>query len=270
MRTPTLALVSCIALAEALTGCLAPRLANPLDPPAYQSQVLVGPVVGGNRNYHTGGFRTIDEPGCPTFDQGSGWGYLAGISAEYLPNLRSTWSVIPRVTYEERPGTFVQHLPDVKVAPVGTGEPIDQSVDVASAVMYRMVAAELMYKREFAQLLNVRFAVEAGPVGAVVLSGRNIQTENLVDPENARFINPRGLPTEADGRKLVLYNGDIPGRSGFRLSLKAGIQAEIPLFRNGWYMTPGIYYDYGVTDVTSSENWKLNSMLFSVDLRRAF
>jgi hypothetical protein len=45
------------------------------------------------------------------------------------------------------------------------------------------------------------------------------------------------------------------------------MQVEVPLFHNKWIMTPGIYYDYGFTDVTSLENWQLNSLLFVVDLR---
>jgi hypothetical protein len=253
-----------------LSGCLSPRIANPLDPTKYRSQILAGPVVGVTRNFHTGGFRTIDEPLCPMFEEGSGWGYLLGVTAEYIPRMDGYWSLIPRVTYERRPGNFTEHLPEVPVLPAGEHVPINQSVDVVSTVSYDLLSAELMYKREFAQIGYVRFAAEAGPAGALVLGGRNRQTEDLIDPPNARFINPLGLPTELGGRRLILYDGDIPGRIGTRLSLKGGVQAEIPLFDFAWIMTPGIYYDYGITDVTHSENWRLNSLIFTVDFRRAF
>ena len=50
----------------------------------------------------------------------------------------------------------------------------------------------------------------------------------------------------------------------------AGIQAEIPLFNSAWMLTPAVYYDYAITDVTGSENWRLNSIVAMVDFRRAF
>jgi hypothetical protein len=92
-----------------------------------------------------------------------------------------------------------------------------------------------------------------------------------VEPINARFINDLRLPTENNGRRLIFAdNKDIPDRSGFRFSLKGGLQAEIGLFNNQIIMYPGIFYDYGLTHVTSAENWNLNSFLFQVDFRRAF
>src|SRR5207302_9604660 len=56
---------------------------NPLNPTQKRSQVLIGPVFGINRNFHSGGFRTIHEPNCPIFEQGGGWGFDAGLSAEF-------------------------------------------------------------------------------------------------------------------------------------------------------------------------------------------
>jgi len=94
--------------------------------------------------------------------------------------------------------------------------------------------------------------------------------QDLVAPDNARFINPSDLPSENGGRRLLLYDGTIPELNPFRLSLMAGLQAEVPLFGNQWYMTPGVYYDYGLTDVTKAENWQLNSIVFMLDFRHSF
>lgn len=269
MKTPCFLLLFALCCLS-LSGCLSPRIANPLDPTKYRSQLLAGPVVGSTRNFHTGGFRTIDEPLCPLFEQGGGWGYLAGFTTEYIPRMDAYWSIIPRVMYERRPGDFQEHLPDVKVLYSGEKNPVNQSVDVTSMVGYDLLSAELMYKQEFAQIENIRFAVEAGPAASLVIGGHNRQVEDLIDPPNARFINPNGLPEELNGRRLILFDGDIPGRETTRFSVKAGMQAEIPLFDYAWIATPGIYYDYGITDVTRSENWRLNSIIFMLDFRRAF
>ena len=242
---------------------------NPLDPTVPRSQVLVGPTVGLSRNYHTGGFRTIEDPNCPIFEDGSGWGFLVGITAEFQPS--PTWSIIPRVAYESRPANFEQNLPDAQVLRPGASNPVNQTVTTSSAITYSLLTAEVMYKYEFLKIgRGFRVAAEAGPVFGYVLGGKNRQVQNLIEPQNARFVNPDGYPTENNGRTLVLFDNDIPGRSSTRFSLKGGLQAEIGLFGNAWIATPGIYYDYGLTQVTENENWNLNSILFQLDFRRAF
>jgi hypothetical protein len=242
---------------------------NPLDPTVPKSQVLVGPVAGVTRNFHTGGFRVIDEPNCPIFEQGGGWGFLGGISAEF--QLGKSWSIIPRIYYEARPGKFQQTLPDVLVLIPGSTTPVSQTVSTTSDITYNLVTASVMYKQEFAQIgKGLRFAAAVGPTASYVLSGKIHQVQDLEKPENARFVNPTGKETANNGREIIFANGPIPGANSTRFSLMGGIQAEFGLFNNAWIMTPGAYYDYGLTDVTKNENWNLSSIIFMVDFRRAF
>jgi hypothetical protein len=247
---------------------------NPLDPAKPKSQVLVGPVIGINRNFHSGGFRVIPAPDCPVFESGSGWGFLAGLTAEF--QLGESWSLIPRITYDSRPGEFHQTLDKVPVLinsddQSGTVTTTDETVSTTSTITYSLLNAEVMYKQEFWQIgKGVRVAAEAGPVFGYVMGGKNRQVQDLEQPENARFINQANYPTDNNGRTIIFFDGDIPGRNSIRFSLKAGLQAEVGLFNNAWIMCPGIYYDYGLTKVTNTENWNLNSILFQVDFRRAF
>lgn len=241
---------------------------NPLDPKPPKSRVLIGPVIGGTRNYHTGGFRTINDPICPIFESGTGWGILAGLSAEF--QIGETWSLIPRICFDQRPGKFTQDLPDAKVLVPPLTEPITQTISAISTVTYQMLTAEVMYKQEFAKIGKVRLALAAGPVMGLVLGGKNRQVHNLIEPQNARFINLNNLPTENNGRTLVFFDADIPSRNSSRFSLKGGLQVEFGLFNNAIIATPGIYYDYGLTQVSGTENWNLSSMLFHIDFRRAF
>jgi hypothetical protein len=114
-------------------------------------------------------------------------------------------------------------------------------------------------------------SVAAGPVASFVMGGKITQVQDRNSRDNARFINPDGLPTDYGGRRLIFSdNADIPGRNSIRFSLKAGLQAEVGLFHNAWIMYPGIYYDYGLSHVTNLENWNLNTLLFQIDFRRAF
>jgi hypothetical protein len=261
---------SLVAMLAAFTlgSDIASAQSNPLDPTVPRSQVLVGPTVGVSRNYHTGGFRTIEDPNCPIFEDGSGWGFLVGITAEFQPS--PTWSIIPRVAYESRPAEFKQNLPDAQVLLPNATEPVNQTISTTSTITYNLLTAEVMYKYEFAKIgRGFRVAAEAGPAFGYVLGGTNRQVQDLLEPQNARFIN-KDYPTENNGRRLILFDGDIPGRNSTRFSLKGGLQAEIGLFGNAWIMTPGVYYDYGLTQVTDNENWSLNSFLFQIDFRRAF
>jgi len=252
------------------------ELDNPLNPTQALSAILIGPRLGINRNYHSGGFRIINDPLCPIFESGSGWGYFVGITAEYIP-AKATWSIIPAITYESRPGSFKQSLEDVQVILPAPNQPdttvgVSQSVSTTSDITYQMVAAEVMYKQEFASIgKSLRLSVAAGPSVGYILDGKITQVQDLEQPLNARFINEAGLPTDNGGRRLIYAdNEDIPGRKSLRFSLKGGLQAEVGLFNNALIMYPGVFYDFGLTNVTDNENWGLNSLLFQVDFRRAF
>lgn len=248
---------------------------NPLDPSPSRRQILVGPTFLISRNYHTGGFRTIDDPGCPLFEDGTGWGYGVGLSAEFLPSVNGSWGIIPRVTFEQRPGQFRQELPNAQVLlpdpnRPDTGYIVDQTVSTTSDITYTILNAEVLYKQEVLLLGDLRIGVVAGPAFSYVIGGTNRQVQDLEEPQNARFVNNENLPTENNGRRLIFYDGDIPERNSTRFSVKGGVQGEFGLFGNQWIMTPGIYYDYGITKVAPTENWNLSSIIFQVDLRRAF
>lgn len=248
---------------------------NPLDPQPSRKQVLIGPRFGLTRNYHTGNFRIIEDPNCPLFTDGTGWGYLVGLTAEFLPNLNGTWGIIPAVTFEQRPAQFTEDLPNAKVLLPNDADPenptiVDQTVSTLSDITYTLLNIEVLYKQELALLGDLRFSVLAGPAFQYVLAGTKRQTQTLDQPLEAVFKNPRGLETEDEGRTLIFGDGDIEQRSGSRFSVKAGAQGEIGLFNNDWILTPGVFYDYGLTDVTPTESWQLHSVIFQVDLRRAF
>jgi hypothetical protein len=247
----------------------AEKMSNPIQPMSERAPVLVGPVLGLNRNFHTGGFRTIThDEACPVFAEGSGWGFLAGLTAEIM--VAEGAAVIPRVIYESRPGLFESRLPDALVLMPGSTEVVNQTVTASSDVTYTLVTAEALYKHEVTSLGGARIALAAGPSFGLVTRDHNRQVQDLVTPTNAVFTNPEGHELENGGRRIVFYDEGIADRTAFRFSLKAGVQAEVGLFGGTWYMTPGLYYDYGLSDVTRADNWQLNTVMFMVDFRRGF
>lgn len=249
---------------------------NPLDPSPSRRQILVGPTFLVSRNYHTGGFRTIlADNSCPVFEAGTGWGFGVGLSAEFLPSVNGTWGIIPRVTFEQRPGRFHQELPNAQVLlpttiPGAPPQIVEQSISATSEITYSILNAEILYKQEVLVLGDLRIGLAAGPAFNYVMSGHNRQYQDLITPDNAQFIEQPNTSLENNGRRMVFLDDDIPSRNATRFAIKGGVQGEFGLFGNQWIMTPGIYYDYGITQVTSAENWGLSSIIFQVDLRRAF
>lgn len=268
MKTFSKILATCSGVVLLATSGAFAQGSNPLDPTEQKAKVLIGPVVGLSHNMHSGGFRTLAEENCPIFTEGSGTGFLAGITAEF--QLGETFSIIPRATYQSRPGSFTQTLPDALVLLPGQNTPVTQSVTTNSEISYSLAILEVMYKQEFAELGPIRLGAAFGPTFGFVVGGDNYQTQDLIEPANARFVNPDGLPVENNGRTLIFNDGAIPERAGTRFSIKGGLQGEFGLFNDAWLMSPGIYYDYGLTDVTTAEAWQLNTIMFQVDFRRAF
>ncbi|MEP7218208.1 MAG: outer membrane beta-barrel protein, partial [Bacteroidota bacterium] len=176
-----------ITAAAQWSGGTAATTSTPIEPIPLRARFLIGPRVGGNRNFHSGGFRTISEANCPKFAQGSGFGYLAGLTAEYVGG--SHWGIIPAITYESRPGRFSQQLANIKVGLAGFPDPVDQTIEASSDIAYRMVNMEVLYKYEFAFNRSFRVSVAAGPAAAAVLGGKITQAQDLVLPLDARFIS---------------------------------------------------------------------------------
>lgn len=248
-------------------------ISNPLDPPRARRQVLVGPTFLVNRNYHSGGFHPIADASCPLFENGNGWGFGLGLTAEFLPVVNGSWSIIPRVTFEQRPATFYQELPNVPISqPISpdSNAILNQTVATTAEITYTLLNMELLYKKEILVQGGIRFGVLAGPALSYVLGGTSYQVQDLIEPENARFIPVGDYQLTRGGRRMIFYDGDIPSRTSTRFSLKGGVQCEIGLFGNQWIMTQGLYYDYGVTNVTAAESWGLNSLILQTDFRRAF
>jgi hypothetical protein len=267
----SLALVAASAAAQTETQPIegVGKEANPLGDDVAHTRFLIGPVFGLNYNQHSGGFRILDGATCPKFVSGTAWGYMAGISAELQRS--SGWSVIPRLTYESRPAHFKEVLPDAKVLPPDQQIPVTQTVTASSDVTYKLINLSVMYSHEVLTLgRRVRISLAAGPAAAWVLDAKIRQVQDLVEPLNAIFLNPDSLPTENSGRRLVYKDNDpIPNYKKMRFSLEGGLYAEIGLFNDEWIMTPGVYYDYGLSHVTGNENWNLNTIIFQIDFRHS-
>lgn len=208
--------------------------------------LLLGPTVMIGYHSHTGNSEAGGGPVCAPVGNGAEWGPGVGLSAEWLPG-SGNWSLLSRLTFEERPGgefreVFLQPLP-----------PSDPNLPFRtvswSETAYRLLNAEFLLKRQVVDFRAVRIGLAAGPAVQYVLEGHM----------------RRGY--ETDSGAGICFDEDIPGLNRFRCSLKGGIQGEIPLSGNHWMVSPGIFYDYALTDLAAVESRQVNSLIFQIDVR---
>ncbi len=253
---------------------------NPIEPGQQKRPILVGPVFGYNKSMHSVELLTFDDPTklCKPFDNGGGNGFYAGLSFEYLfgDPAKSISSIIVRALYNTMPA-FMERIQDDYPTLVQTGPNTNAVIQTTTKheanVTYSMFTVEACYKIN--PIPNVNLGITVGPTFDFPITKTINQTYKLVgDPLNAQFYVDtalyiqRGYKISADGRTITIQDGPIPNATGFRLGLKIGVQYEI-IPGEKWFIVPAIYYNLGITKVTSAENWRINALQLGVDIRYA-
>lgn len=249
---------------------------NPLEPGQAPKRIFVGPVVGYNRVMQTGGFQYFAQPQeaplCPTLEDGTANGFFVGVNTEIILGdpKDSRSSLIFRLLYNRMPSSFQRfndRLPSRVLYPDGTQRTILTSTTFNADVVYTTVDFEAMYRFG---LGVTGFGIQAGPVISYALQRRVKQTFNLVDPPNAQFVPEPNTPYTYTNfnRTIIIYDSDIPSSNALRVGLKAGIQYEILLRR--LTIVPSLNYNFGITNLTKTESWRVNTVQAQVDVRFAF
>lgn len=254
------------------------RQQDPINPQYQRSPIYLGPVFGYNRSMHTVDLASFDEAICPRFQNGNSNGFYAGISyEEMLGDLNnSTSSIIVRLLYNTMPAsleTSEAPIPSL-VTVVTNGQPSSEVILNSSTlhtqeIKYSMLTAEVMYKLNF--IPGVPFGITVGPTFDFAMTKTQDQRYNLVEPLEAQFkisqdAIKQGYKYVNDDRTIIIKQGDIPESSSFRLGIKVGAQYEI-IMPNRMYIVPSLYYNFGVTNLSSRENWRVNALQMGVDVR---
>lgn len=270
-RLHTAFVIVLLVLATSGTAVAQPELgarSNPLVPEKSAPRIYIGPVVGYNRVLQSSGFQSVAKDLlCPDFTSGVANGFYVGASVEYLLGKPrdSKSSIIGRVVYNSLPGNYSEpgdNLPSLD----NQGQVVMSSVDHTANIKYSLLDIELIYKLN---LFNSNFGIVVGPTVGFVLGADRVQSMNLVEPLNAVF-DPKFCPNceyTNNGRTVITARDDIPGHSMIRVAVKAGVQYEIAIGR--LLLVPCIYYNFGITEVSSADNLRINALQTGVDLRFA-
>ncbi len=259
---------------------------SPLAPEVVPPRVFIGPAAGYDRSFHTANIASFaTQAECPVFERGSANGFFVGVTAEYILGdpRTSRSSVILRLLFDNLPTTFEvvgDNYPSrlsVTLEGRDTQIVINTSTRHVAQVSYYLLNAELLYRMDIGEL---PVGVVVGPTFGFPVKGTFQQRYELTSPDYVEIGGRRYIPVfvrdESDptlgytnnDRTIIVRDGDIEERSGFRLGIKAGLQYELTLGR--WRVLPGIFYNFGVTKVTGRENWRVNALQMGVDFRTAF
>lgn len=286
LRILPILLVGIIVLSTVFTSAQEPkqkRQQTPISVDETKEPFYLGPVLGYNRSMHTVDLASFDEAICPRFQNGNSNGFYVGISWENMLGedlASSTSSIITRLLYSTMPAsleTSEKPIPSlVTVVDPVTGAPINETVLKSSTlhtqeISYNMFSAEVMYKLNF--IPGVPLGVTVGPTFDYAMTKTQDQRYNLVQPLEAQFKrNPDaeklGYQYVNNDRTIIIKTGDIPESSAFRLGIKVGMQYEI-IMPNRMYVVPSLYYNFGVTNLSTRENWRVNALQMGVDIRFA-
>ena len=259
-----------------------PQISNPLAPTVETSVIYLGPVIGYNKSMHSVDLASFAMyPNCPYFTNGDDNGFFVGMSYEYPIGglVNSRHSIIVRALYNTMPASFSvennDEYPSLVDIPGGY-EIVKTSTTNKLKVDYSMITAEVMYK--FNVLDNFGLAVTVGPTFDFALTKTFTQRLILNGPPEVQFrelseaeqqkMNIHIIRYEDNKRTIVVNDGDIPSSNSFRMGIKAGIQytQEMP---GGFYLVPAIYYNFGVTKLSSAEDWRVDAFQVGVDIRFA-
>lgn len=265
-----------------ITGVFAQDPNSAIDLNYVKDPVFLGITVGYNRVIHSVTLPSFDLPGdlCPKFENGNDNGFWAGITYEQffgdLSNSRQ--SLIFRALYSTYPSYL--EVGD-KEYPVQVrhynekGELIGQTIVPSStmntlSIKYDVVSLEVSYKIKPIEGLNLGITVT--PTFDYALTKTFDQRYELIEPQNAQFqVDPafieKGYQYTNNDRTIIIAQGDIPNSTAFRLGLKAGIQYEINI-PGGFYIVPALYYNFGITNLTSNNDWRVSALQIGIDIRK--
>lgn len=243
---------------------------NPLAPAAQPPRIYVGPIAGFNQNFHSGGFTSfVLDVQCPNFTSGNATGFYGGFSMEYLlgdpKDARS--SILARLTYDNRPASFSEGDEEypTRILDNGLDTTVITSVEHSAEITYDLIGLDILYKL---MLGNTKVGVMVGPTVGYVMSANVEQFFKLLKPLEGQFVpEPGPYEYRDNNRTIVINDGDVPDAATLRIGIKVGVLYELSLRK--LIVAPHIFYDFGITKVTSNENWRVNAFQAGVDVRFA-
>lgn len=235
--------------------------------------VPIGPTFGYNKSLHSVTLKTFAQDNlCPSFENGNDNGFFAGLTYEYLFGAAesSSSSLIFKLMYSSLPASFEtagNELPS-RVIVNGKEEIITSTTKNTNKVVYDLMSFNVFYKFNFIE--GKGLGLIAGPTIDFAMTKTQDQRMDLIKPLEAQFIRSddylaKGYKYLNNDRSIVIKDGEIPNSNAFRLGIAVGAQYEYSI--KNMYVVPFVLYNYGVTKLSSDEDWNVSSLSIGVDVR---
>lgn len=210
---------------------------------------------------HQESFRYVNERGTPVIiGHDPTWGFSAGIVGSL--ELAVGWRLTSHILYSSRPGRVQHTLPgEPFTIPSGivNDEPIEGEyvTTYSSEIEYSLVESDVQLAIDLLRSEVAQFGVAMGAAAGFAqrLDVLYVETNEAV-VEGMEII-------VSDGR--IEYDLDNVATPTVRASAQFGTYVGLDLL-DGVRLTPGLYYDYGLTPFPSVEDWQLHSFLFRCDV----
>ncbi len=201
---------------------------------------------GVNFNQHFTDFPKL--PGtydcCPKYRDGSGTGFAIG--GLYSMPLNDFLMFDMRLGYFTRDGQMTYDEPVILNR---NGEAYNGIFEHTLDAGLGSISLEPILGIKLIAGLKFNIGLHAG----FVISKTYSLKETIKDPADGTFEN--GL------RERLVQTGDIEESQSLEFSPLAGLSYDIPLdARQVWYITPEVFYYYGLTDVLNDYKWKVNTL----------
>lgn len=252
---------------------------TPIMPEQEKKPILIGPILGYNRSMHTADIPSFaGEALCPSFSDGVNNGFYGGLSLEipFGEYTVSTQSLIIRAAYSTLPASFEEggdtYPSEVIERDPNTNEIVNRYIIESSTIhtneiSYDIAEVDLLYKLNFlGNQIPLGFLV--GPAMGFAMTKTWDQQYKLTKPLNVQFEEQPGVKYSPDRRTIYLNEGDIENSSSFRFGLKVGLQYEIKVGET--MIIPVAFYNFGVTNLSSDLDWRVNALQIGVDIRYAW
>ena len=240
--------------------------------PTVQTGFLIGPVGGINLvAYNSDQFPILNsEPKCFMAQNGSDVAPWGGISFEYpLGNANELQNfIVAEVLYDSKSSKFTNVLANAVTTPtkkngVAAEGTVNTSLDASLAYLDLFVG----YKYNFTPGPSpVGPGIQVGPTVGMKMAA-NFNKTVTVTASSGNSSNPVAT---ASVTQTTAVTGLAPDNStqaaAIRLAFRAAATYDIP-FSQEWIGTPVVGYDFPITKVENSRNWRASSLFGGIAFR---
>jgi hypothetical protein len=267
MRNRLFLLLSAFVVSSTLLLTVAtPVSAQNIIKPEVQTGFLVGPIGGINLvAYNTDQFAVLNtEPTCFYAQNGSDVAAWGGVSFEFPmgnPNELQSF-IVGEVLYDSKSSKFSSVNGSAQSIPTKLGGQVDPNSSVTTALSASLAYLEvnLAYKYNFTPgPAPVGPGIQVGPVVGIRMGATFDKTVTVSAISNSGSGAAETYPP-------VTASSTDANAAGLRIALRAAATYDIS-FSSDWIATPIVGYDFPITKVDPTENWRASALFAGIAFR---